>query len=100
MRVWVWTVAGSFGIGWVLFTPLYYWRFRKDRRSSTLHHIGKLLLFSLDVISPSIRPWKYDWDEDGGLAVRQVAVFTAVESAIGWILLALGSAIAVAWLTA
>ena len=100
LRFWVRTVAGSFGIWWVLFTPIYYWRFRTDRRSSTLHHIGKLLLFSLDVISPSIRPWKFDWDMDGGLPVRRVAIITAVESAIGWILLGLGSAIAVAWLTA
>ena len=37
---------------------------------------------------------------NGGLPVRRVAVITAVGSAIGWILLGLASAIAVAWLTA
>lgn len=100
LRFWVWTVAGSFVGWWLLFTLVYYWCFRKYRRGSRPHHSGKLLLFSLDVISPSIRPWKYDWGQDGRLPVRRVVAITAVESAIGWILLGLGSAIAVAWLTA
>ena len=100
LQIWIEVIAGSFA-GWsLLFAPLYYWRFRRDRRSPVPHHAGKVLLFSLDVISPSIRPWKFDWTKDGGLPVHQVVVFTAVESAIGWILLGLGSAVAVAYMVA
>ena len=81
LRFWVWSVAAGLGGSWLLFAILYCWRFKRYRRWSILRHIWKMLLCSLDVISPSIRPWKYDWDRDGGLDVRRVAVITAVERA-------------------
>lgn len=100
LRKWIWSVSASFILWWLFFIPLYHRRFRNVHRKSKRRYVFKLILFSLDVISPSIRPWKYDWVLDGRLPVRKVAVITAVESAIGWILLGLGSAIAVAWLIA
>lgn len=94
------SVGAGFGGSWFVFIFMYYRGFGRVYRRSELRYTLKLAAFSLDVISPSIRPWKYDWDRDGGLPVRRVAIMTAFESAIGWILLALGSAVTVAWLTA
>lgn len=60
--------------------------------------VAKMLLFSLDVLSPGIGPWKYGWTKHGGLAVERVAALTAIQAALGWVLLALGSASFVAWI--
>ena len=81
----------------LLFAGMYYPFFRHGRRSPRHLHAAKALLFSLDVVSPGVGPWKYDWKEHGGLPVERVAVLSAAESALGWLLLVLISAVIVAW---
>ena len=39
-------------------------------------------------------------ERPGRLWVREVAALTAIEAALGWLILALGSALMVAWLLA
>ena len=84
----------------LIFPAMFYIRFRKERKVSRKRFFGKIMLFSLDIITPGIRLYRYDWEKEGNIPVSKVVVLTAIESAIGWILLALGSAIAVAWLLA
>jgi len=104
LRFFIYGLATSFSAVLIIFTGLYCWYFRRTRLRSWYHFIfiGKTLLFSLDVLTPGIGPWKYDWkwQHRDGTPVRSNAVLTAIESAIGWILLATGSALAVAWLIA
>ena len=97
-----------------LFAGFYYLYFRHVSTSSTparatpitkgraffreVKFGGKVLLFSLDVLLPGLGPLKYDWRVHGKLPVERVAVLTALESVFGWLLLALTSALIVAWL--
>ena len=70
------------------------------RRGSRAKHLGKLVLFSLDVITPGIGPWRHDWGGNETFPVERAAVLSAAESAIGWVILALSSAVFVAWMVA
>ena len=97
MRPFLWGLVISLLLVPSAFAVGYYYNFRRTFRHSWGRHIVKTLLFSLDVVPPGIGPWKYDWSVRGGLPVHQVAALTAIEAAIGWLILALGSAVMVAW---
>ena len=100
LRPLLYGVVVSFPLIVFLFAGMYYPFFRPARRSSRPVHIVKVLLFSLDVLSPGLGPWKYDWKdkEHGGLPLDRVVALTATESVFGWLLLALTSALIAAWL--
>ena len=96
LRRLLWFVGGTFPLLVFLFAGIYYPLFRRAR--ATPAHLAKVLLFSLDVLLPGLGPLRYDWKDQGGLPVEKVAVLTAAESAFGWLLLALTSALIAAWL--
>jgi uncharacterized protein YjbI with pentapeptide repeats len=80
------------------FTLTYLKRFQYFSRHSWRQNFGKVLLFSLDVMTPGIGAYKYKWEKS--IPVEDVVVLTAFESALGWIILGVGAALGVTWLTA
>jgi len=105
-RAWVRHELGLWFLLWFVvflvvtfyFAARYYRRFGPVPRHSRLQHLRRVLLFSLDVLSPGIGAYKYEWDSI--LPVKKAVVLTTIESVIGWILLGAFATIGVSWLLA
>lgn len=100
LRPFVYSLSIGFLASVFGFAGIYCIMFWRARRRFWAFHLGIVFLFSLDVLTPGIGPWKHDWKENSGLPVEKVAILTGIQSGLGWILLTLGSAVAIVWLTA
>lgn len=60
----------------------------------------RLLLFSTSVMVPIGGAWAYGWKRQFPIKRVEVRILTSLQSLLGWLLLAAGSALAVIWFTA
>ena len=107
--IWV-SLSISFGstvaLFWLLYSG-YWWYFQRNESptpqpQSTWRRalwLAKVFLFSLDVNTPGISAWKYDWQTRGGLGLDRgpVPILTAVQGLFGWVTFGLGAAVMVAF---
>ena len=98
-RLLPWFVRLGIGFGgvWSAFGLIYFVSFWRIQKKADYKGLWRIALFSLDVLSPGIGPWKYDWVTRGKLPVHDVAFFTAVEAGVGWLLLTVLGALVVAF---
>ena len=76
----------------------YYYAFRRSPSTYDVRFRVKTFAFSLAVMAPIAKAWAYHWDHQ--FPTEQVSIATSIQSLMGWVLLAAGSALAVIWFTA
>ena len=76
----------------------YYYAFRQSPSTYDVRFRVKTFAFSLAVMAPIAKAWAYDWDHQ--FPIERVSIATSIQSLLGWLLLAAGSALAVIWFTA
>lgn len=100
LRIFVYYVPAAFLVVLLVFAVVYGLFMGLKTRGTRLRNSGKLLLFSLDVLTPGVGHWRYDWGGDDAFPTYRVSGIIAAETAIGWVILAISSAVFVAWIGA
>jgi hypothetical protein len=100
LRIFVYYVPTAFLLVLLVFAVVYGIFMGLKERGTRLRNSGKLLLFSLDVLTPGVGHWRHDWGGGDAFPTGRVSAIIAAESAIGWVILAISSAVFVAWIGA
>jgi uncharacterized protein YjbI with pentapeptide repeats len=95
-------------VGWVTisllvalaFALVYLKRHQYLLRRSWRRHFWTFFFFSLDILTPGIGAYKYNWKVKRNISVDKLTVGTVIESAFGWIILGIGATLLIVWLTA